>query len=86
MWVCDQAHKLLYEQRATTDEARRIEIWQEIQQSIHDSYAYVFMTSANWVIGFNDNVKNVCGLLGPNGEDAVCNADGNVMVAQAWVE
>lgn len=85
--VCNpDRDELLFEQRSSDDEARRIEIWQEIAQDIHDSYAYIFLTHANWVIGFNDNVKNVCGQLGPDGEEMICNSQGRIYVHNAWVE
>lgn len=85
--VCDEDRDaLLFAQRATTDEAERIEMWQEIQQNIHDSYAYVFLTHSNWVVGFNDNVKNLCGTTGPGGEDVICNNAGSLFYHNAWVE
>jgi len=85
--VCDEGRdELLFEQRATTDEARRIEIWQEIAQDIHDTYAYIFTTHANWVVGFNDNVKNLCGTTGPEGQDVICNNAGALFLHNAWVE
>lgn len=84
--VCDEERDaLLFEQRATTDEARRIEIWQEIAQNVHDSYAYIFMTHANWVVGFNENVKNICGSTGPDGQDVICNSAGSLFLHNAWV-
>lgn len=88
-WVryCDEERdELLYAQRATTDEAERIAIWQEIAQNIHDSYAYIFMTHSRWVIGTNDNVHNVCGSTGPEGQSLVCNASGSVFLHNAWVD
>ena len=85
--VCDEERDaLLFEQRATTDEARRIEIWQEVAQNVHDSYAYVFLTHSNWTIGFNDNVHNICGTTAPDGQDVVCNSDGSIFLHNAWVD
>ncbi len=85
--VCDEERDaLLFQQRTTTDEAERVALWQDIAENIRDSYAYIFLTHANWVIGFNDNVKNLCGSTGPNGEDIICNNAGAVFLHNAWVE
>jgi len=85
--VCDEERDaLLFQQRTTTDEAERVALWQDIAENIRDSYAYIFLTHANWVIGFNDNVKNLCGSTGPNGEDIICNNAGALFLHNAWVE
>jgi ABC-type transport system substrate-binding protein len=76
----------MFAQRATTDEAERIAAWQEIAQDMHDTYAYIFVTHANWVVGFNDNVKNLCGTTGPDGEAVMCNSAGSIFLHNAWVE
>ncbi len=85
--VCDEERDaLLFEQRATDDDARRIEIWQEIAQNIADTYSYIFLTHANWVVGFNDNVKNLCGTTGPDDQEIMCNNAGALFLHNAWVE
>ncbi len=85
--VCNpERDALLFEQRATDDVDRRVEIWQEIAQDIHDSYAYVFLTHANWVVGFDDNVKNICGQTGPDDVILFCNNQGRMFFHNAWVE
>jgi len=85
--VCNpERDELLFAQRATADEAERIALWQEIAQDVHDSYAYIFTTHANWVVGFNDNVKNLCGTTGPDGQDIICNNAGALFLHNAWVE
>jgi peptide/nickel transport system substrate-binding protein len=85
--VCNpERDELMFAQRATTDEAERIAIWQEIAQDMHDTYAYIFVTHANWVVGFNDNVKNLCGTTGPDGEAVMCNSAGSIFLHNTWVE
>jgi len=85
--VCDEGRdELMFEQRATTDEARRIEIWQEIAQNVNETYSYIFTTHSNWIVGFNDNVKNLCGSTGPEGQDVICNNAGALFLHNAWVE
>jgi peptide/nickel transport system substrate-binding protein len=85
--VCNEDRDaLMYESRASTDEARRIEIWNEIQEEVNQTYSYIFLTHANWVIGFSDNVKNLCDQSGPSGETLLCNNQGRMFFHNAWVE
>ena len=76
---------LLYEQRATTDVDRRIEIWREVQAMVRDSYAYIFFNHANWAIGSGENVHNLCGQTSPDGVALFCNNEGRVHLRQAWL-
>jgi len=88
-WVryCDpERDELLFASQGTTDEAERIRLWQEVAQNVNESYAYIFTFHANWVVGFNDNVKNICGTAGPGGEDVICNSDGSIFLHNAWIE
>ena len=85
--VCDpERDALLFEQRASDDQARRVEIWQQIQEDINATYAYIFMTHANWVVGFTPAVQNLCGQEGPNGEILFCNNQGRVWFHNIWLD
>ncbi|MEQ8840000.1 MAG: ABC transporter substrate-binding protein [Acidimicrobiales bacterium] len=85
--VCDEDRDThLFAQRATLDEDERIAAWQEIAQNVHDSYAYVFLTHSRWVLGYSENVKNLCGTTGPDGDSVTCNADGSIFLHNAWIE
>ena len=90
-WCNPERDALLYEQRATSDQARRIEIMQELQEEMNASYAYIFFEHTNWTLGFRDNVKNLCGQTGPAAdpdEDVIlrCNSSGFSFYHNVWIE
>ncbi len=84
---CDpERDALMYEQRATGDLERRVEIWHEIQENIRDSYTYIFFNHANWTIGARDNVHQICGQTAPaDGTELFCNNQGRVQLHQVWL-
>ncbi len=87
-WVryCDESRDaLMQEQRQTTDLDRRVEIWREIQVDIQESYAYVFMTHANWTIGSHERVQNICPQLAPTGEEIFCSNAGVTFFHDTWI-
>ena len=84
-WCNPERDALLYEQRATSDLDRRVEIWQEIQAEMNESYAYIFTTHANWTVGFTDRVNNLCGQMGPGGETMFCNNQGRQFFHNVWL-
>ena len=81
----EERDALMYEQRATTDVDRRIEIWHEVQEMVRDSYAYIFFNHTNWAIGSGENVHNLCGQTSPEGVALFCNNEGRVHLRQAWL-
>ncbi len=83
---CDpERDALMYEQRASTDLDRRVEIWHQIQQDLKDSYTYIFFNHANWTIGAGDHVHNICGQTSPDGVELFCNNQGRVQLHQVWL-
>ena len=93
-WCSEDRDALLYEQRATTDQTRRVEIMQEIQEEMNAAYTYIFFDHTNWTLGFRDEVKNLCGQTGP-GADATdptqdivlrCNSSGSSFYHNVWIE
>lgn len=84
---CDENRDaLMFEQRASDDLDRRVEIWHEIQQIMKDSYTYIFFNSANWTIGARENVQGICGQTTPDGSaELFCNAQGRVLLHQVWL-
>ena len=83
---CDpERDALLYEQRASTDLDRRVEIWHEIQENLRDSYSYIFFNHANWTIGAGEHVQNICGQTNPDGVELFCNNQGRVQLHQVWL-
>jgi len=79
---------LLFEQRATDDRDRRIEIWQQIQQEMNETYAYIFTTHANWTVGVSDKVRNICGQTSPEATGSMvlnCNNQGRYFFHGVWL-
>ncbi len=85
--LCDpEREQLLDEQRAITDIDRRVEIWKELQQKIHDDYTYIFFTHTLWVNAFQPSVHNVCGAESPDGVPLLCTVNGRHWVHQIWLD
>ena len=83
---CDpERDELIYEQRRVDDLDRRVEIWHRIQEINRDSYTNIFFTHSNWTIGARENVNNVCGQVGPDGDRLLCNNVGRVWMNQLWL-
>ncbi len=84
---CDpERDALMFEQRASDDLDRRVEIWHEIQQNLRDSYTYIFFNHANWTVGARDNVHNICGQTNPDGVELFCNNQGRIWAQGIWLE
>ncbi|RMH80097.1 MAG: hypothetical protein D6683_05505 [Actinomyces sp.] len=84
---CDpKREELLDEQRAITDIDRRVEIWKQLQQMIHDDYLYIFFTHTLWVNAFQNKVHNVCGAESPDGVPLLCTVNGRHWVHQIWMD
>ena len=77
---------LLFEQRATANLDRRVEIMREIQAEIQATYSYIFLTHANWTVGFRNAVKNICGQTGPDEAVLVCNNQGRGFYHNVWID
>jgi len=83
---CDpERDELLYEQRRIDDLGRRVEIWRQIQEINRDAYTFIFLSHSNWVIGARDNVNNICGQIGPSGDELFCINQGRVWLNQLWL-
>ena len=65
---------------------RRVEIMREIQAEIQATYSYIFLTHANWTVGFRNAVKNICGQTGPDGAVLVCNNQGRGFYHNVWID
>ena len=83
---CDQERDaLMFEQRSSDDLDRRVEIWHQIQQNMRDSYTYIFFNHANWTVGARDNVRGICGQMGPDGDELFCNNQGRIWLQGVWL-
>ena len=83
---CDQERDaLMFEQRSSDDLDRRVEIWRQVQQNMRDSYTYIFFNHANWTVGARDNVRGICGQMGPDGDELFCNNQGRIWLQGVWL-
>jgi peptide/nickel transport system substrate-binding protein len=83
---CDPAREeLLLAQRNTADEAERIELWQQISQSIADSYQYLITNHTNWIVSANENVNGVCDGTNVDGDTLQCSLNGAWRFPQIWL-
>ena len=83
---CDQERDaLMFEQRSSDDLDRRVEIWRQIQQNMRDSYTYIFFNHANWTVGARDDVRGICGQMGPDGDELFCNNQGRIWLQGVWL-
>ena len=83
---CDQERDaLMFEQRSSDDLDRRVEIWRQIQQNMRDSYTYIFFNHANWAVGARDDVRGICGQMGPDGDELFCNNQGRIWLQGVWL-
>jgi peptide/nickel transport system substrate-binding protein len=76
---------LLAEQRATNDEARREELWLEIQQDLDATRQYLVISPTIWTTGVNDNVNGLCDAATVNGDPIICGLRGVTRVFSTWL-
>jgi len=76
---------LLLEQRTTTDEAQRQELWAQIQQNLNDSRHYLVISPVVWTTGVNDNVNGLCDAATVNGDKIICGLRGVTRLTSAWL-
>jgi peptide/nickel transport system substrate-binding protein len=84
--LCDeQRDALLLEGQATTDEARRIEIYQEVEQRINEDYVYVYLVHTTWDNAFAPEVRGVCDATSPEGVALRCSVNGRTLHQALWL-
>jgi peptide/nickel transport system substrate-binding protein len=71
--------------QATTDDAERIELWQEITRQIHDAYTYVFLDHTAWNNAFDRSVRGVCERTSPEGVALRCATTGATWFDSVWI-
>lgn len=76
----------LLRQRATTDEAERIDAWQRIAQNIHDDYIYVFLEHTDWLIAAQPNVGGGFTSDFPIGDHTTRIGNGTHTISQMWLD
>jgi peptide/nickel transport system substrate-binding protein len=84
---CDEERDaLLLQAQATTDQAERVALYQQVEQMIHDAYTYIFLRHTLWDNAFVDTVHGVCERLGPDGDPLKCASNGRVWFSTVWME
>lgn len=83
---CDEERDaLLLQAQATTDEAERISLYQQVEQKLNQDYLYVFFTHTTWDNAFNENVRGVCDHVTPDGTPLRCVSGGVTWYDDVWL-
>ncbi len=84
---CDEDRDaLLMQARATTDQAERVQLYQEAEQKINDAFTYIFLTHTAWMNAFTDNVHGVCDRTSPEGDTLKCAVAGRTWFETVWID
>jgi peptide/nickel transport system substrate-binding protein len=85
---CDPVRdEAMFAARASDDREGNREYWDTFSQSIHDGYAYLFLTHTMWTHGYAPGVANICGYEFPDGTSPRCHTNGgNPGWAHFWIE
>jgi ABC-type transport system substrate-binding protein len=83
---CDPARdELLLAAQATTDEAERVALYQQITQLIADQYLYIFLGHTPWVNAFAEDVHGFCDRESPEGVLLRCVSNGRNWFSSIWI-
>lgn len=83
---CDEERDaLLLEAQATTDDARRVELYQQLQQMVNEDYLYIFLNHTIWSTALAPNVQNVCGHVSPEGVELRCTINGRSFFTSVFI-
>ena len=84
---CDeQRDALLLQAQATTDQAERVSLYQQVEQMINDAYTYIFFTHTAWMNAFTDNVHGVCDRVSPEDVPLKCAVAGRTWFQTVWID
>jgi peptide/nickel transport system substrate-binding protein len=83
-YCSEERDALLLAAQASTDEAERIDLYQQVEQNINDAYTYVFFNHTKWNNAFAENVRGVCGRTSPEGEPLRCVSNGRNWFDAIW--
>jgi len=81
----EERDALMQQQRMTTDQAERREIWSQIQTNLRDSFQYIVVNHTNWPVAAGENVGGICDAVAPNGEELPCQVRGVVRLPQLFL-
>ncbi|HZJ28068.1 MAG TPA: ABC transporter substrate-binding protein [Acidimicrobiia bacterium] len=82
----EETQQLLEDQRSSSDEAERIDTWQQISQNIHDDYIYIFLNHTDWMIAAQPYVGGGLDSDFPEGGLKTAASNGSHSVSQMWLD
>ena len=85
-YCTDERDALIAEAQATTHEARRVELWQEIARQMNDAATYVFLDHTAWNNAFRAEVQGVCDRTSPDGTPLRCSITGATWFDSVWLD
>lgn len=85
-YCTEERDALIAEAQATTDDARRAELWQEIARHINDAATYVFLDHTAWNNAFRAEVQGVCDRISPDGLPLRCSITGATWFDSVWFD
>jgi peptide/nickel transport system substrate-binding protein len=84
---CDEERDAaLLQAQATTDQAERIALYQQVEQMINEDYLYIFFTHTAWMNAFTENVHGVCDRTSPEGVPLKCAVAGRTWFSSVWMD
>ena len=84
---CDEERDaLLLQAQATTDQAERVALYQQVEQMINEDFLYIFLTHTAWMNAFTDNVHGVCDRISPEGTPLKCAVAGRTWFSTVWMD
>jgi len=84
---CDEERDAaLLQAQATTDQAERVALYQQVEQMINEDFLYIFLTHTAWMNAFTDNVHGVCDRTSPEGIKLKCAVAGRTWFSTVWMD
>ena len=85
--LCDpERDAALLAAQATTDQAERVALYQQVEQMINEDFVYIFLTHTAWANSFADNVHGVCDRTSPEGVKLKCAVAGRTWFSTVWMD
>ncbi|WP_420450662.1 ABC transporter substrate-binding protein [Ilumatobacter sp.] len=84
--LCDEERDaLLLEGQLAEPGPDRDAIYQQVSQTMHDAYTYIFLVHTPWDNAFAENVRGVCDRRSPEGEQLICSTNGRTWFDTTWL-
>lgn len=63
----------------------RVGLIQKLVQSLHDSYAYIFLVHSSWAVVNSEMVHGMCDRVSPAGDPLPCSTNGRMYFHSTWL-